>query len=547
MKIQIFKTAILLVVTLCINTYYSHGQSFSTSTLTFSNDTVADKASKCVVDGLGNSFWATRFYISQTTRTGYMLWKLNKNGVVQNKIVISTNVTGATIQPIKDLKLISGNLYLLFDIKKSGTFPDMDVCTQKYDQSLVKKWESIYNHPNSKNDFANSICEGPKSGIVVTILSAEDGAVVNYSRSTGSIINSYVYSNGNTTREKINKAVLSASSIYIAGRNELISTGNSDMFIARLDSNLSPLWNMIFDASAVSDFDEITDINADATGDILVCGNFTSSIGTSRVFYTKYNDTNGSRLWTRRLTNDEISSVSVYPDASNNLISIVNGNPCRYVNINGSTGTIIASKGIFNVGTVNYAATTCIASGDDLYVTGNYDSTYTLSGNTISEQGVVVTKLSLTGARLWNEKITVTGGNPVFEASDICIRGTNRLYFISNVTDITNPAKSTYSTFSSISTSTGNRIAADASTSLDLHVFPNPAKDLLMIRMNKNIDTESIVEIYNYTGQLVFRRTTTFPSQESVETIDISGLAKGTYVIRLQSGNEQFTQRFIAE
>lgn len=535
----------LVVITLLCN-FKSQSQSWTTFTYTASNDTVLDQATKCEYDGAGNSYWAARYYVSRTIRNGFMLWKIDKNGIITAKQVITTNVPGATIEPIKDIKIISGNLYILFDIKKAAPSPDHDVCTQKYDLTLSKKWESVYNHPNSKEDFGIQLNEGPKSGVLTAVLTGQDGGVINYARTNGTVLNSYIYNNNNIQKETIRKIISISSGVYFAGKNENLTTGISDMFIAKLDTNLSLSWNKIFDASAGLIYDEAIDINPDAAGDILVTGNFEASNGAARVFYTKYNDTNGSRLWIRRLTNDEITAVAVFANSSADLISVVNGNPCRYVNINGNTGALIASKGIFTNANINFQIADCINGANEIYITGNFDSTYTSGGSPVTESGVIISKLDATGSRLWNEKISTTGPE-IYTASDIAIRSTNRLCYIVNVTNPAVTNKTTHSIFASISAATGNRLSAENTTTNDINLYPNPASDLLNIRLNKTIGTEAIVEIYNYAGQLISRKTVYFANYGSAQTVDISGLSAGTYMLRLQSGDEQFTQTFIRE
>lgn len=546
MKIQTFKTAFLLVVLALFSNLNTQGQSWTTFTYNASNDTVLDQGTKCTYDGSGNSYWAARFYVSRTTRTGYMLWKLDRFGILAAKQVITTAVIGSTMQPIKDLKVIGGNLYLLFDIKKSINGIDYDVCTQKYDLLLVKKWESVYNNPNSKDDFGIMLGEGPKSGVIISIATGQDAGIINYARTNGSIINSYTYGSGNNQKENIRKTILTSGGVYFAGQDNSLLTGNSDMFIAKLDSNLSLVWNKVFDASAGTVYDEAIDINADASGDILVTGNFESAVGTTRVFYTKYNDTNGSRLWIRRLTNDNITAVAVFANASADLISVVNGSPCRYVNINGNTGALIASKGIFTNANINYQIADCINGTNDIYITGNFDSSFTSGGNPVTETGVLISKLDGTGSRLWNEKIS-TIGQQSYTASDIAIRGNNRLCYMININDPAITNKTTHCIFASISATTGNRLASEATSTPALTLYPNPANDFISIRPTNSIETEAIVEIYNYTGQLISSNTVYFATEASVQTVDVSTLQAGPYILRLQSGDEQFTQSFIVE
>jgi Secretion system C-terminal sorting domain len=546
MKIQTFKTAVMLVVITLLCNFKSQSQSWTIFTYTASNDTVLDQATKCVYDGAGNSYWAARFYVSRTTRTGYMLWKINKNGITTAKQIITTNVPGATIEPIKDIKVISSNLYVLFDIKKAAPSPDHDVCTQKYDLTLSKKWESVYNHPNSKEDFGIQLNEGPKSGVLTAVLTGQDGGIINYARTNGAIINSYIYNNNNIQKETIRKIISIPSGVYFAGKNENLTTGISDMFITKLDSNLSLSWNKIYDASAGLIYDEAIDINPDAAGDILVTGNFESSTGAARVFYTKYNDTNGSRLWIRRLTNDEITAVAVFANSSADLISVVNGNPCRFVNVNGNTGALIASKGIFTNANINFQIADCINGVNEIYITGNFDSTYTSGGSPVTESGVIISKLDATGSRLWNEKISTTG-QETYTASDIAIRSTNRLCYIVNVTNPAVANKTTHSIFASISAATGNRLAAETTVPTEITIYPNPVSEQLSIQFNVEADGIRVAELHDMNGRLIISEVVSGTEANHTHIIDVQALNKGLYLLRVNDGSTSTVTKVIIE
>jgi hypothetical protein len=76
-----------------------------------------------------------------------------------------------------------------------------------------------------------------------------------------------------------------------------------------------------------------------------------------------------------------------------------------------------------------------------------------------------------------------------------------------------------------------------------LSIYPNPASENIIIRYvstSKNV----VVKMYDVTGQLV-RSTTNIVSGEN--TVNISALAKGLYLLSVQDGTTTITKRFIKQ
>jgi hypothetical protein len=74
-------------------------------------------------------------------------------------------------------------------------------------------------------------------------------------------------------------------------------------------------------------------------------------------------------------------------------------------------------------------------------------------------------------------------------------------------------------------------------------VFPNPAQDLI------NLDTEGLhgtyqVKFINLQGSVVKQLTTDFETG-SIQTIDISTLWEGYYIVRIESGQDKYYSSFI--
>ena len=73
-----------------------------------------------------------------------------------------------------------------------------------------------------------------------------------------------------------------------------------------------------------------------------------------------------------------------------------------------------------------------------------------------------------------------------------------------------------------------------------INIFPNPTKDKLHI--NSKTEKWSSVEIIDFTGKTVL-----FNNSFNEQTIDISGLPNGVYLLRLSTEKKMFTEKFVKE
>ncbi|MFO7879660.1 MAG: choice-of-anchor J domain-containing protein, partial [Bacteroidales bacterium] len=76
---------------------------------------------------------------------------------------------------------------------------------------------------------------------------------------------------------------------------------------------------------------------------------------------------------------------------------------------------------------------------------------------------------------------------------------------------------------------------SDAISNENLSIFPNPANNNVTVENAENAD----ISIYNMVGQTVVSEKAT----SNRETINISDLSEGTYIIRIENGNEVNTQK----
>jgi photosystem II stability/assembly factor-like uncharacterized protein len=76
----------------------------------------------------------------------------------------------------------------------------------------------------------------------------------------------------------------------------------------------------------------------------------------------------------------------------------------------------------------------------------------------------------------------------------------------------------------------------------NIEIFPNPADEFINIILDKNIESEIIVGIYNMQGKNVF--TKKYHQANSVN-IDVNNLLKGVYMVKVVTGKDILTQKLI--
>jgi len=110
--------------------------------------------------------------------------------------------------------------------------------------------------------------------------------------------------------------------------------------------------------------------------------------------------------------------------------------------------------------------------------------------------------------------------------------------------DNTNYGIATFAPFDTLGCYQGGSIGVleNTNSKIDFSIYPNPVSDKLNIDLS-NANTNNVVSIYNLLGQLQFTSMLTNDS----ETIDVSFLAKGVYVIEIKSQNSISQQKFIKQ
>jgi len=77
-----------------------------------------------------------------------------------------------------------------------------------------------------------------------------------------------------------------------------------------------------------------------------------------------------------------------------------------------------------------------------------------------------------------------------------------------------------------------------------LHVYPNPADDILHYNVNLPQNSAGVCELISLRGEKVYSN----PIHGKVDsTIDVSGLSKGMYFFRMVSGENSITRKIMIQ
>jgi hypothetical protein len=78
-----------------------------------------------------------------------------------------------------------------------------------------------------------------------------------------------------------------------------------------------------------------------------------------------------------------------------------------------------------------------------------------------------------------------------------------------------------------------------------VRVYPNPAKDVLKIAVDKTNSSPVSVTVYNIVGSKMY--ASTLKVQNGEATVPVTQLAPGTYIYEVTIGEASYKGRFIKE
>jgi FlgD Ig-like domain len=232
------------------------------------------------------------------------------------------------------------------------------------------------------------------------------------------------------------------------GDGLLMSGGALDVFVARFESDGDLMWSRRF--GGIND-QVLESIDVDATGSVVLCGYFDGTVdfgggplvsaGNNDIFLAKL-DSDGDHVWSKRFgSGNDQEGAAVVIDGDGDVIAA--GAFESTVNFGGSTLTSAGSKDTFlakftsggvhdwsqGFGTVGDQTATAVAvdDSDDIGLTGSFASTIDFGGGTLTNNGsldIFVARFLADGSHMWSAAF---GGTSDQLAEAIAIDASNKI------------------------------------------------------------------------------------------------------------------------
>ena len=76
-------------------------------------------------------------------------------------------------------------------------------------------------------------------------------------------------------------------------------------------------------------------------------------------------------------------------------------------------------------------------------------------------------------------------------------------------------------------------------------VYPNPASQIVTVKLVNSFEEETTIRITDINGKLVFEKAVSSNDQISEIPIHVNNLKNGIYLINIQMGGRQFSKKLI--
>jgi Secretion system C-terminal sorting domain len=86
--------------------------------------------------------------------------------------------------------------------------------------------------------------------------------------------------------------------------------------------------------------------------------------------------------------------------------------------------------------------------------------------------------------------------------------------------------------------------ATQKNTKHSISIYPNPSTGVFTVNFNNNLEDNNNIEIFNLLGQNVYKETVI---NEKDLKISLTHLPKGTYIVKIANGEENYNTKIIIE
>lgn len=395
---------------------------------------------------------------------------------------------------------------------------------------------------------------------------------------------------GNSEIDIANDIQVTASgTIYVTGHfdltvdfdpsptvSNLISSNNSDFFLAKYDSNGNYIWAKDTEGFAlvkgtslvVDDFENIYSIgffNGNVDFDWNTTTSLHSTFSYAATFILKH-DMNGTLRWSKIFENGYRENYDITVDGLGNVIAggrfsiqtdLDPGPGTSLVNSSGGEDLFIVKLnplGVFVWGITlggDYTNSDKIFAiktdaTNNILFTGSFEGTIDMDpGITINNHtsngysDVYITKLDESGNFIWSETF---GGSGVDNGIDLIIDNTGNIYstgFFSESVDFDPGTPINALSVTGARDFFVNKLIApthiiDNNNEISISVFPNPASDFITIHLSE----KATISIHDLSGRLLFQSE----RQENELHVDLIAFSSGFVMVRLETESGIYTR-----
>lgn len=84
---------------------------------------------------------------------------------------------------------------------------------------------------------------------------------------------------------------------------------------------------------------------------------------------------------------------------------------------------------------------------------------------------------------------------------------------------------------------------SDINSELGFNVYPNPTRNMLTIELNRELKDYAIIQLFDNTGRLIVNNKV----KENIQTLDMSGLQSGIYLLKVSDTKETIVKRIVKQ
>lgn len=498
------------------------------------------------VDNNGNSYYAVKghyldFAPGGDDFKGVKILKYNSSGVKTGSFFFRyTNGQNDFVSKL----LISGtNLYVLVNGEYDSPPFDYDVIVLKLNTNTMSQvWMRAYNHDtNYFNDQGMDMIL-LNNHIYVTCEYNGKSVFLKYTTG-GALLISQVYDHSNSSQHYPSMMFSSGPDIYVLGR--FVNSNGTQVELLKYDLNLNNVWIHRRGVSALPYADFPSHANCDPSGNIYICGSFMSASGL-KPFLQKLNPLDGSRVWIKKPSFTGSHFTQVFTDANDNPFGIISPMPYRYYKVDKNTAVVMRNQTLFNSSSMNFNLTSQVKGGNNLYIGGEYDSTFTWinpddsSEIEIMQSGIKVFKLNVNGSRSGVLSAGDEDGHN-WETNPRLAFKSNKLYCIYNYSSVAvSPGDNeSWCKINCVNFSVPIR-EGDIEKHANLNIWPNPSAGVVTFRIPEGMDVNTNWELFSVEGKLLNSgQAEAVPLREEY-TIETGKYPTGTYIFRISNENIQY-------